>query len=120
MAPLTLTVGVSVERLENQLPAARTETSNAWVTSLRLQRRWETSVVDKQYVEAGYHLRAATTGLSSDFSYTRHSFEGYYRWTHRDDAESIILSFTAGRPPWRPSPFGRLLLRHHPNPPPLE
>jgi outer membrane protein assembly factor BamA len=110
IAPLTLTVGVSVQRLENQLPAARTETSNAWVTSLRLQRRWETSVVDKQYVEAGYHLRAATTGLSSDFSYTRHSFEGYYRWTHRDDAESIILSFTAGVLDGRAPLFERFVL----------
>src|SRR5207248_682944 len=80
--PVTWTVGLSVQQLEPQLPAARTESSNAVVNTLRYDREWEDSGSGKHRFSAAYTLRAATSFLSSAYTYTRHAVDATYRWKH--------------------------------------
>ncbi len=93
--PLTLSAGVSFERFQDQFPAARTESANAMVNTLRYHRLLEGSDTQiKQVLDAGYSLRAATTFLSSDFAYTRHRWDVGYTWSR--DNQSVFLSFIGG------------------------
>src|SRR5581483_9395490 len=78
--PLTLSVGASFQRLEEQFPAAQTESANAVTSTLRYPRRLEDS--ESQHdLDAGYSLRAATTLLGSDFAYARHRLQFRYMLT---------------------------------------
>src|SRR5579871_5076950 len=52
--PLTLTVGLSFQQLEPQLPAAQPDLSNAVVNTLRYHRRWVGSGSIQQDLDAGY------------------------------------------------------------------
>jgi hypothetical protein len=93
--PLTFSAGVSFERFQDQFPAARTESANAMVNTLRYHRLLEGSdIQSKQVLDAGYSLRAATRALSSDFAYTRHRWDVGYTYSH--DNQSVILSFIGG------------------------
>ncbi len=105
---LTVSAGVSLQQFQTQFPAARFESSNALVTSLRLQRRIEPSNLGRHDVEAGYNLRAATTSLGSDLSYTRHAFEARYGWKMGDD--EVAAQFTAGYIAGRAPLFDRFIL----------
>jgi hypothetical protein len=79
--PLKLTAGVSFQRFQMQVPAARTEAANAVVTTLRYDRQLEESGPSRHRLEAGYGLRAATRALDSDFVYARHTWDfGYTYW----------------------------------------
>ena len=71
-APLTLTVGLSFEQLNNLPSAARSESANAVINTLRYHQRWAGSGDSTQELDAGYSLRAATTLLGTDLAYTRH------------------------------------------------
>ncbi|HUE01731.1 MAG TPA: BamA/TamA family outer membrane protein [Bryobacteraceae bacterium] len=75
---VNLTVGTSFERFQSQFPAARTESANAMVTTLRYHRRVEGSGTNQQEWDAGYSLRAATSLLGSDFAYARHLGDAQY------------------------------------------
>jgi outer membrane protein assembly factor BamA len=79
--PLTLEVGVRFERLEQQLPAAHMEASNALVSTLRYQRGWEGDG-GRQDLDAAYTLRAASRALASDYVYTTHFASLRYRYVH--------------------------------------
>ncbi|MGA2739116.1 MAG: hypothetical protein ABSG65_16890, partial [Bryobacteraceae bacterium] len=81
---VNLTVGTSFERFQSQFPAARTESANAMVTTLRYHRRVEGSGANQQEWDAGYSLRAATNLLGSDFGYARHQGDAHYvySWGH--------------------------------------
>lgn len=79
---LSVSAGVSFQQFETQFPAARTEAANAAVTTLRYQRRVEGSGTTQQSLDAGYHLRAATKALDSDYVYTRQRWDGQYAVTH--------------------------------------
>src|SRR5713226_1516324 len=92
--PLTLTVGASFERLQMQFPAARIESANALVNTLRYHRLLEDSDATKQVLDAGYSLRAATSLLSSDFAYARHRWNLGY--TLSRDRHTVMVSFIAG------------------------
>lgn len=92
--PLTLTVGASFERLQMQFPAARIESANALVNTLRYHRLLEDSDAIKQVLDAGYSLRAATNLLSSDFVYARHRWNVAYTLSH--DNHTVLVSFQAG------------------------
>lgn len=85
--------GVSVQSLQMQFPAARTETANAVIQSLRFHRRWRAADTT-QIFDAGYRLHAATTLLASDFAYARHSWDARYRL--RRGNHEIMLAFNAG------------------------
>ncbi len=93
-APLTLTVGLSFEEL-NRLPsAARPESANAVINTLRYYQRWSGSGGNKRELDAGYSLRAATTLLGSNLAYTRHL--AHARYSYSRDAQSIEVAIVAG------------------------
>ena len=92
--PLTLTVGLSFEKLEPQLSAARSESANAVINTLRYHRRWETSDATNQELDAGYSLRAATKMLGTDLAYTRHAVN--LRYDFRHDRQSVEVALVAG------------------------
>ena len=92
--PLTLTVGFSFEQLEPQVSAARSESANAVVNTLRYHQRWEISDATNQELDAGYNLRAATRLLSSDLPYTRH--EVNVRYDYRHEHQSVEVTLVAG------------------------
>jgi hypothetical protein len=62
-APLTLTIGLSFEQLSHVPSAARPESANAVINTLRYHQRWLDSGGNKEELDAGYSLRAATTFL---------------------------------------------------------
>lgn len=93
--PLTLSIGASFQRFQDQSPSAQTESANALISALRYHRRLEDT--DNQHdVDANYTLRAATRLLGSDFAYARHRWELRYMLTRGksvliDDASSGVL-----------------------------
>jgi hypothetical protein len=98
--PLTLEVGASFERMQNQFPAAHTEASDAVISTLRYHRRLEGS--DNQHdLDAGYTLRAATRLLGSDFVYVSHSWVMRYRLTHHKHEliDDVAAGTISGRAP---------------------
>jgi len=106
--PLTLTAGVSFERFQTQFPAARIESANAVVNTLRYHRLLEDSATQKQVLDAGYSLRAATTFLSSDFGYTRHRWNLGYTFSR--DRNTVLVSFIGGLIAGRAPLFERYVL----------
>ncbi len=92
--PLTLTVGLSFEKLEPQLSAARSESANAVINTLRYHRRWEASDATNQELDAGYSLRAATKMLGTDLAYTRQAVN--VRYDLRHDHQSVEVALVAG------------------------
>jgi outer membrane protein assembly factor BamA len=92
--PLTLTIGLSFERLEPQVSAAHSESANAVVNTLRYHERWENSDATNQELDAGYNLRAATSLLATDLAYTRHIFNVRYGFRH--DRQSVDVTLVAG------------------------
>jgi hypothetical protein len=105
--PLTLTVGASFERLQEQFPAAHTEAANALISTLRYHRRLEGSE-NQHDLDAGYNLRAATRLLSSDFTYARHKWQFHYMLTHGKNV--VTDDFSAGMIVGRAPLFDRFLL----------
>ncbi len=106
--PLTLTAGVSFERFQTQFPAARIESANAMVNTLRYHRLLEDSDVQKQVLDAGYSLRAATNLLASDFGYTRHRWNVGYTFSR--DKHTVLVSFVGGVIAGRAPLFERYVL----------
>jgi hypothetical protein len=106
--PLTLQLGVSLERLQLQFPAARHELASAAFTTLRFRRRWELTPASRHEIDSHYDLRSATRSLDSDFVYTRHSASFQYGW--RGLREEIIASFQGGSLNGRAPLFERFAL----------
>lgn len=98
--PLTLSVGASFQRFQDQLPVAQTEAANALITTLRFQQRLEGSE-NQQDLDAGYSLRAATRTLASDFAYARHHWGFRYTLIHGKHtiADDLQAGLIAGRAP---------------------
>lgn len=105
---LNLTVGASFERFQTQFPAARTDSANAMVTTLRYHRRLEGSGSNQQEWDAGYSLRAATNLLGTDFVYARH--QGDVQYVFFWGRQQIVDSFTAGAITGRAPLFERFML----------
>ena len=89
---LELASGFSFQFLE--FPAARTEASNAVVNSLRYHRQWEAPESGTRVLDAGYTLRAATSGLGSDYEYIRHRWNAGLSAGNRNHV--LLLEFRAG------------------------
>jgi len=105
--PLTLSVGASFERFQNQFPAAQTESSDALITTLRYHRRIEDEE-NQHDLDASYNLRAATRALGSDFAYGRNRWELRYMLTR---GKSVMLDdFTAGAITGRAPLYERFVL----------
>ena len=98
---MNLTVGTSFERFQSQFPAARTESANAMVTTLRYHRRVEGSGANQQEWDAGYSLRAATNLLGSDFVYARHlgDVQYVYSWGRSQIMDDVTAGAITGRAP---------------------
>jgi len=92
--PLTLTVGMSLQQLEPEFAAARSETVNAVVNTLRYHERWQDSDATIQELDAGYDLRAATRALNSGVAYTRHAATAHYNYTY--DHQSLEIGVAMG------------------------
>jgi hypothetical protein len=99
--PVTLTVGASFEQLEPEVSAARSESANAVINTLRYHQRWEGSGATVQELDAGYSLRAATKLLGSDLGYTRHAFDARYdcRRDHQFIDVELVLGLIYGHAP---------------------
>jgi outer membrane protein assembly factor BamA len=93
-SPLTLSVGLGFEELKGDLTAARSESANAVINSLRYHQRWEDSDATKQELDAGYSLRAATKLLGTDLAYTRHYWK--LRYAYVRDRQSVEVKLAAG------------------------
>jgi hypothetical protein len=98
---VNLTVGTSFERFQTQFPAARTESANAMVTTLRYHRRVEGSDANQQEWDAGYSLRAATNVLGSDFAYARHQGDVHYvySWGRNQILDDLTAGAITGQAP---------------------
>lgn len=90
---LTMESGLSFQRLQFQFPAARQESSNSVVNTLRYHRQWEDSDARRQVVDAGYSLRAATKTLG-DFAYIRHRLNAGYEF--HSGPQSVHVQFMGG------------------------
>jgi hypothetical protein len=74
---------------------AKTESSNAVVSTLRYHRRWGSDQdLQHQDLGASYSIRAATHVLASDPVYERHLAEMRYLFRH--DRSSVEIDFQAG------------------------
>jgi hypothetical protein len=98
---LTLSFGAGFQHFDTQVPAARTQSANAAITTLRYERRFEGSGADQQDLEAGYSLRAATKALDSDFAYARHRWELRYSMKRGKHAvtDEAVAGLITGRAP---------------------
>ncbi len=92
--PLTLTIGLSFEQLNDFPSAARSEAANAVINTLRYHQRWASSGDSTQQLDAGYSLRAATTLLASDLPYTRHL--GHLKYNYSSRTQSVEVTVIAG------------------------
>ena len=106
--PVTWTVGFSFEQMQPELTAARSESANAVINTLRYHSHWRESDATTMELDAGYSLRAATKLLSSDLGYTRHVANARYRYRH--DHQSVEVSVVAGAIYGRAPLFERFVL----------
>ena len=97
--PLTLEIGASFERMENQYPYSHMETSSALVTALRYHERFENAA--QQDIDADYVLHAGTHMLGSDFVYVLHSWGLRYRLIHgkHQIIDDVSAGMISGRAP---------------------
>jgi hypothetical protein len=91
--PLTWSGGVGIQRVETPLSAAKNQGAHAVVQTLRLRQQWSAAGL-KQTLEAGYHLRAATHLIASDFVYTRHTWDASYKI--QDGAQELVVRAGGG------------------------
>jgi hypothetical protein len=97
---VTLTMGVSFERFQQQYPTPHTEAANALVSAVSYHRQLEDQGTE-QDLAADYGLRAATRQFESDYVYTQHRLGFRYRLTRgrhtlSDEATAGVMS---GRAP---------------------
>jgi len=64
------------------------------VNTLRYHRLLEDSDTQRQVLDAGYSLRAATTLLSSDFGYARHRWNLGYTFSRGKN--TVLVTFIGG------------------------
>jgi hypothetical protein len=97
--PLEWSFGVSFARLgvplQNGAAAAKTESSNAVVNTLRYHQRWGSDKDDQQQEVTGiYSIRSASNVLDTDNIFTRHETNARYKYRHR--RQDVEVGFLAG------------------------
>ncbi|HEY2844836.1 MAG TPA: BamA/TamA family outer membrane protein [Bryobacteraceae bacterium] len=93
--PLELSFGVDFARYRLVLPVAKTESSNAVVSTLRYHQRWGSAGDRGEHdLRASYTLRAGTHFLESDPVFARHQTQVRYRLRH--DHQELSIGFLAG------------------------
>jgi hypothetical protein len=105
---LTLLTGVRIQNFQTQFPAARTESTNSMINTLRYQKAWEDAGFGRQTLNADYTLRAATKMLSSDFAYTRHEWALNYLFERNRD--QVVAEYSEGAIGGRAPLFDRFVL----------
>ncbi|MCU1335150.1 MAG: hypothetical protein JWO19_731 [Bryobacterales bacterium] len=109
LEPLELSFGVDFARYRLSLPVAKTESSNAVVTTLRYHQRWGSGKDEGEHdLRASYSLRAGTHFLESDPVFARHQAEARYRF--RRGHQDLSVGFLAGRISGRAPLFERFVL----------
>lgn len=98
--PLTLSIGGSFQNFQEEAPGTPVEAANAVVGRLDYQRHMDESDY-RQDLDAGYHLRAGTGVLGSDYAYSRQRWNFRYTLTHgkhvlKEEVEAGVLT---GRAP---------------------
>ena len=117
--PLELSFGVSFARYrpvtfggfvsDGVGSAAKTESSNAVVTSLRYHQRWGSAQdVQQQELTGSYSLQAATNIFGTDAIYTRHMVDARYQFRHM--RHLVDVRFLAGRISGEAPLFDRFVL----------
>ncbi|HLK63226.1 MAG TPA: BamA/TamA family outer membrane protein [Bryobacteraceae bacterium] len=98
--PLTLTVGTSFERLQDQFSPSAPESADALISMLRYHRRVEDSE-NQHDLDGAYSLRAATRLLGSDLVYARHRWEFRYMLTRGKSVviDDVTTGIITGRAP---------------------
>jgi hypothetical protein len=91
--PLHLSVGASFESLQDQYPAAHTESANAAVAALRYHQRTESADLLQDF-DGGYELRLASRAMRSDLVYARS--RGEFRYTLTRGRQVLIDDVTVG------------------------
>jgi surface antigen Omp85-like protein len=97
--PLTLEVGASFERFQEEMPGAPIQASNAIVADLRYHQHLESD--SPQDIDADYALRSASGLMASDFAYTSHAWNLRYKIVHGKHIVSDLVSggLITGRAP---------------------
>jgi outer membrane translocation and assembly module TamA len=101
--PLEWSAGVDFARYRTFLPnpvalgpVARTESSNAAVTTLRYRQRWSSDSDEYDHqLEASYGLRSGTGVLESDAIFARQAAEA--RYTMKHGHQRLEVGFMGGR-----------------------
>lgn len=94
--PLTVSVGTSFQRFQDQFAPSQIDAANAVITSLRFQERVE-DADNRQDLDAGYNVRASTRVLGSDFVYVRQRWDVRYAFTRgkhmvSDDLDAGLIT----------------------------
>jgi hypothetical protein len=100
--PLEVSFGVDFARYRLSLPVAKTESSNAVVSTLRYHQRWGSAKLNGEHdVHASYSVRAGTHVLESDPAFARHQTEARYRFRrgHQDPSVGFLAGTISGRAP---------------------
>jgi len=93
--PLVVSFGVDFARYRLSLPLAKTESSNAVVSTLRYHQRWGSAKDRGEHdLRASYSVRAGTHFLESDAVFARHQTEARYRF--RRGHQDLSVGFLAG------------------------
>jgi outer membrane protein assembly factor BamA len=96
LEPLTVSFGVDFARYRLSLPVAKTESSNAVVSTLRYHQRWGSAGDGGEHdIRASYSVRAGTHFLESDPVFARHEVEARYRL--RRGHQDLSIGFLAGK-----------------------
>jgi len=113
--PLELSAGFDFARYRTFLPnpvalgpGARTESSNAAVTTLRYRQRWDSDSEYKQEIAASYGVRSGTGFLESDAIFTRQYADAQYSMKHAH--QTVKVGFLSGRIAGTAPMFERLVL----------
>jgi hypothetical protein len=94
--PFEWSFGVDFTRYLPNIVGARTESSNAAVTTLRYRQRWGSARDWRdQEAQASYSIRTGTGVLESDRVFARHAVEAGYRL--RQGRNRLDVRFLAGR-----------------------
>jgi hypothetical protein len=98
--PLTVSAGVSFERLQEAYPSPHTEAANAVIGGAHYRARTEKGSYENS-VDADYALRAGTGALESDLIYARHAGEVRYALGHGKHvlADEFSAGMISGRAP---------------------
>jgi hypothetical protein len=113
--PLELSAGFDFARYRTFLPnpvalgpGARTESSNAAVTTLRYRQRWSSDSDYTQELAASYGVRSGTGLLESDAIFTRQFGDAKYTLKHGH--QTLKVGYLAGRIGGSAPMFERLVL----------